>query len=302
MSTELPKKEKKKEIPTLEEYKSVKEEVERLKNQLVDFLRESNLRALIEANPNIELNFQNPLWVKLRTQLVDEWGKLEKEDDAYQKLVRTLTEQDKKRHLLRHYDLPANIRVKLDVEERSAFGSAKEGQPETYTDEDLAMAQKEAQFWHELHATYPHDDNGDVVRSLLINKDMDTNRRHGQIENAIKSRSEPNKPKYTLEDLEKERQWDSGFGPNNPGAERRKNIEHGRRLREIEEYLKAQGVLEKTKEEKVIEELDKLYPNAKSKTIVEYGGKRYQIKYSPVEKSRSGKTVKEWDHAWQPVE
>ena len=35
----------------------------------------------------------------------------------------------------------------------------------------------------------------------------------------------------------------------------------------------------KTKEEKITEELDKLYPNAKSKTIVEYNGEKYQIRY-----------------------
>ncbi len=110
------------------------------------------------------------------------------------------------------------------------------------------------------------------------------------------------KPKYTLGDLERERQWDSGFGPNNPGAEARELAGHHRRLREIEDYLKAEGLLEKTEEEKITEKLDKSYPNAKSKTIVEYNSKRYQIRYFPFEKSRSGKTVKEWGHAWRLVE
>lgn len=110
------------------------------------------------------------------------------------------------------------------------------------------------------------------------------------------------KLKYTLEDLEREKQWDSGMGPNNPGAEKRKYAAHLRRLRTIENYLKARGILELSEEEKNNAELDKLYPNAKSKTIVEYKGKKYQIKYFPLEKSSSGKTVYEWGHEWQLVE
>lgn len=114
------------------------------------------------------------------------------------------------------------------------------------------------------------------------------------------------KPKYTLEDLEKERQWDSGMDPNNPGAFSRKLEEHRQRLREIEYYLKQRGILEKTEADKFLEEnhriheeLDRLYPGAKSKTIVEYNGKKYQIRYFPLRKSR-GKVL-EWEHAWWPV-
>ena len=113
------------------------------------------------------------------------------------------------------------------------------------------------------------------------------------------------RPKYTLEDLERERNWDSGFGPNNPGAERRKLREHNARLKAIETYLIETGVLakpppiEKSPEEKLGEELDRLYPNAKSKTIVDYNGEKYQIRYYPRSKSNSGKTVHEWGHEWR---
>lgn len=107
------------------------------------------------------------------------------------------------------------------------------------------------------------------------------------------------KPKYTLEDLEKERLWDSGFGPNNPGAERREWLNHQRRLREIEEYLKKQGVIEYTEEEKTTTELDKIHPKAKSKQVVEHNGKKYKLQFYPLETSGSGKTVREWGHRWK---
>jgi hypothetical protein len=72
-------------------------------------------------------------------------------------------------------------------------------------------------------------------------------------------------------------------------------------------------ILEKTKimpnyhsqptpeEEKVGRELDDLYPRAKSKTVVEYKGGQYQIKYFPLEKSEDGEKVKEWGHRWALV-
>jgi primosomal protein N'' len=105
-----------------------------------------------------------------------------------------------------------------------------------------------------------------------------------------------------LEDLEREKRWDSGFGPNNPGAERRKLNDHYRRLREIEDYLKDTGVIEKTEKEKLNEQLDTLYPSARSKSIEEYNGKKYRCRYFPIETSKSGKTVHEWGHIWELVE
>jgi len=48
-------------------------------------------------------------------------------------------------------------------------------------------------------------------------------------------------------------------------------------------------------------ELDKLYPNAKSKTKIEYNGKKYILRYYPLEVSRSGKTVQEWGHSWELI-
>jgi hypothetical protein len=51
-------------------------------------------------------------------------------------------------------------------------------------------------------------------------------------------------------------------------------------------------------EEKITRVLDELSPKAKSRTIIEYQGKQYQIKYFPVEKTDDGEKVKEWGHRW----
>ncbi len=45
-------------------------------------------------------------------------------------------------------------------------------------------------------------------------------------------------------------------------------------------------------------QLDKRYPKAESRQIVEFEGRRYQRRFTPVSKSLSGKTVKEWAKSW----
>ncbi len=111
---------------------------------------------------------------------------------------------------------------------------------------------------------------------------------------------------YTLEDLEKAKKtyeywlkcmgdYDGG-NPNKYHAEVRASASM---VREIEQALKAAGVLEMTEAEKINAELDGFYPNAQSRSIVEYKGKKYQIRYFPLSASRSGKTVHEWGHQWQ---
>jgi hypothetical protein len=70
----------------------------------------------------------------------------------------------------------------------------------------------------------------------------------------------------------------------------------------VEDHLKQTGAIEYTEQEKLDMELDKIYPNAKSKTVVEYNGKKYKIGYFPLERSRTGKTVHEWGHTWKLIE
>ncbi len=110
---------------------------------------------------------------------------------------------------------------------------------------------------------------------------------------------------YTTEDLEKakqdlERANEIGMSGNNPNAGRARQQAARARLKTVEQTLKQSGKVEKTPEEKLTEELDQLYPNAKSKTVIEYQGKKFQIRYFPLESSRTGKTVFEWGHQWVP--
>lgn len=56
-----------------------------------------------------------------------------------------------------------------------------------------------------------------------------------------------------------------------------------------------------SEEKEIARALDELYPKVKSKTVVEYEGKKYQIRYFPMEKTADGAKVKEWGHRWVPV-
>ena len=51
-------------------------------------------------------------------------------------------------------------------------------------------------------------------------------------------------------------------------------------------------------EERITRELDGLYPKARSRTIVEYEGKKYQLRYFPLAETAEGEKVKEWGHRW----
>lgn len=113
---------------------------------------------------------------------------------------------------------------------------------------------------------------------------------------------------YTLDDLKKaieqKEHWDNRFAndsSNNPNKYQAQRRDAGIMVRRITESLKEQGLIEKNEVEVINEELDKIYPNAKSKTIVNHNGKKYQIRYFPVVKSRSRKTVKEWGHSWDEI-
>ncbi|MDM0025915.1 hypothetical protein [Variovorax saccharolyticus] len=88
---------------------------------------------------------------------------------------------------------------------------------------------------------------------------------------------------------------------NNPDKFAAQRRDAAAKLRQIERSLKQQGLIEKTAQELLDEELDGLYPNAKSKTMVTHQGKKYQVRYFPIEQSRSRKTVKEWGHSWDVV-
>lgn len=110
---------------------------------------------------------------------------------------------------------------------------------------------------------------------------------------------------YTLDDYEKAKaeakKWTDTFyryTGNNPDKYQSDIKIACAKLREIEQDLKSCGVLVMNDKEKLEAELDKQFPEAGSKQIVEYKGKSYQRKYFPLEKSRSRKTVTAWGKTW----
>lgn len=70
----------------------------------------------------------------------------------------------------------------------------------------------------------------------------------------------------------------------------------------IESVLKSQGILSKTDGERLNDELNEAFPDAKSKQVVKYKGKQYQRLYFPLEKSRSREIVTEWGKKWIALE
>ena len=114
---------------------------------------------------------------------------------------------------------------------------------------------------------------------------------------------------YTLEDYKKAKteldRWNDAFdnySGNNPDKYQADIKAAARKVREIEQYLKDVGILELTEKEKLERELDRAFPNAKSKEIVQYKGKKYIRRFFPIERSRSRKTVMEWGKSWESVE
>jgi len=110
---------------------------------------------------------------------------------------------------------------------------------------------------------------------------------------------------YTLEDLQKakaeqaawQKKWEDYSG-NNPDKFRAERIEADRKVRQIEDELKAAGIIPLSEKELLERELDKEFPDAQSRQIVTHNGQRYQRRFQPASKSRSGKTVNGWIASW----
>jgi hypothetical protein len=67
----------------------------------------------------------------------------------------------------------------------------------------------------------------------------------------------------------------------------------------IERALKKTGKIPMTEEERLDIMLDDLYPNAPSGAVITYEGHEYVSRYTPIQKSNTGKTVYSWRHYWQ---
>jgi hypothetical protein len=122
---------------------------------------------------------------------------------------------------------------------------------------------------------------------------------------------DPNDPLYTLEDLERAerdlREGDNGRH-NNHGRTRRNHMMAMEQVSSIRQQLIRRGLLKPvpprpvTEKELLEKELDKAFPNARSKQIVRYKGTKYQRRFRPLDTSRSGKTVFEWRGYWVEID
>lgn len=62
--------------------------------------------------------------------------------------------------------------------------------------------------------------------------------------------------------------------------------------------LKTQGLMALTEVELITAALDGLYKRARNNVVVEYEGKSYQRRFSPLKLSKSGKIVRTWARYW----
>ncbi|WP_223565114.1 hypothetical protein [Agrobacterium tumefaciens] len=112
----------------------------------------------------------------------------------------------------------------------------------------------------------------------------------------------------TLEELEAARRdladWMERFdnySGNNPNKYQSDIKAARRRVRQLEENLKASGDLALSPQEELVAKLDRAFPSAKSKEVVEYEGQKFQRRFWPLERSNSGKSVTEWGKSWEEI-
>lgn len=114
---------------------------------------------------------------------------------------------------------------------------------------------------------------------------------------------------YSLDDLAEAKaelkmqnaRWENYSG-NNPNKFHTQ-IESARlKVHLIEAELKQSGLISLSPMEARNAMLDAAFPNAKSKEIVDWQGKKYIRRFSPLSKSLSGKTVKAWSKFWEELD
>nr|WP_315227491.1 hypothetical protein [uncultured Albidiferax sp.] len=114
---------------------------------------------------------------------------------------------------------------------------------------------------------------------------------------------------YTLENyatakakLESANQLRENYNGNNPNKYQAETASARADLHAIEEYLKQTGFIPRTEIEERDFHIDKAFPNAQTKQIVEWQGKKYTRRFSPISTSLSGKTVNAWKKSWEENE
>ena len=113
---------------------------------------------------------------------------------------------------------------------------------------------------------------------------------------------------YTLDDckvakaeLEALNQRWENYSGNNPNKYRADIKTAEAKVRAIEADLKASGLIQRTPHEELERQLDAMFPNATSKQVVEFHGKYYIRRVTPLRKSLSGKSVTEWGMSWEEM-
>ncbi|MFW3175368.1 hypothetical protein EX530_11925 [Xanthomonas phaseoli] len=97
-----------------------------------------------------------------------------------------------------------------------------------------------------------------------------------------------------------EARWEKYDGNN--ANKYRADIEAAKaKVAEITESLKSFGLLPRSPEEERNALLDSAFPDARSKEIVSFQGKRFMKRFTPAAKSLSGKTVYAWNSFWEEV-
>lgn len=94
--------------------------------------------------------------------------------------------------------------------------------------------------------------------------------------------------------------WENYSG-NNPDKHRSELREAREAFAVVEADLKRRGILPLTELERLHAELDRTFPNAKSREVVTFEGVQYRRRFYPATRSNSGKTVRSWDKTWERV-
>lgn len=102
-----------------------------------------------------------------------------------------------------------------------------------------------------------------------------------------------------LEQLEEK--W-ARYDGNNPNKYRSQLRSLRLKVELITEHFKSTGTIPLTEKEVMHNRLDAAFPNARSKQVVEFHGVKYQRRFYPLQKSRSGKSVTEWGRDWVVLE
>ena len=114
--------------------------------------------------------------------------------------------------------------------------------------------------------------------------------------------------KYTIQDLESARSALADWRhsqceekANNPNKYEGNIRFYQDEVERIERALKVSGLIPMSDHEKLESELDRLFPRARSREIVEFEDQKYQRRFFPARRSRSRKTVVKWHKWWEPV-